>query len=100
MKTHPRFLLIRLLLLISINGLSQNNNYSSVISGKILFEKDSVYPLRPYSIILQKEWPITYKKYEHIEIDTINNRFKARVDLNQITYGNINVNFFQDIDSM
>jgi hypothetical protein len=96
MKTHPIFLL---LLLISINGLSQNNNHSAVISGKILFEKDSVYPLRPYSIILQKEWPITYQEYEQQEIDTIDYSFNIPIDLHQITYGNIIVNFFQDIDS-
>lgn len=96
MKTHPIFLL---LLLISINGLSQNNNHSAVISGKILFEKDSVYPLRPYSIILQKEWPITYQEFEQQEIDTVDYSFKIPIDLHQITYGNIIVNFFKDIDS-
>jgi two-component sensor histidine kinase len=97
MKTHSIFLFF--LLLISINGLSQSNNHSAVISGKILFEKDSVYPLRPYSMILQKEWPITYQEFEQQEIDTSGYSFKIRIDLNQITYGYIIVNFFQDFDS-
>jgi two-component sensor histidine kinase len=99
MKTNLRLLIKLLLLLIAVNGFSQNNRKSAVICGRIIFDKDSVFPLKPNSIILQKEWPITYKKYEQIEIDTINYRFKTRLDLNQITYGNININFFQDIDS-
>jgi len=97
MKTYPIFLFF--LILISINGLSQSNNHSAVISGKILFEKDSVYPLRPYSIILQKEWPITYQEFEQQEIDTVDYSFNIPIDLHQITYGNIIVNFFKDIDS-
>jgi len=99
MKTHARLLINLFLFLIAINCLSQNNNLSAVIYGRILFEKDSVYPLRPYSIILQKEWPITYQEFEQQEIDTVDYSFKIRIDLNQITYGNIIVNFFQDIDS-
>ena len=61
--------------------------------------QDSVFPLRPYSIILQKEWPITYQEFEQQEIDTFDYSFKIRIDLNQITYGNLIVNFFPDIDS-
>ena len=97
MKTHPIFLF--LLLLISINGLSQNNNHSAVIYGRILFETDSVYPLRPCSIILHKEWPITFQEFEQQEIDTSDYSFKIRMDLNQLTYGNVIINFFPDIDS-
>ncbi len=83
----------------TINVFSQNKEASAVISGKILFEKDSVYPLRPYSIILQKEWPITYQEFEQQEIDTVDYSFNIPIDLHQITYGNIIVNFFKDIDS-
>ncbi|MFC2089767.1 histidine kinase [Bacteroidota bacterium] len=99
MKTLPGLIFKLLLLLIAINGFSQNNSQSAVICGKIIFEKESLFSLKPYSIILQKEWPITFKKYEQIEIDTNDFRFKVRFDLNQITYGNIFINFFQDIDS-
>ncbi|MGW8316281.1 MAG: histidine kinase [Bacteroidales bacterium] len=99
MKTRPKFLTILLLSLISMNGLSQSKKLSAVICGRIIVNEDSISPLKPLSVILQKEWPITSKEFEQQGIDTDDYHFKIRMDLDQITYGRIIVNFFRDIDS-
>jgi hypothetical protein len=88
-----------ILLLFATNVSSQNIHGSAVLCGRIIFDQDSFYPYKPYSIILQKDWPITFQQFEQQEIDSTNYSFKIKIDLNQITYGNIIVNFFQEIDS-
>ncbi len=100
MKTAKRSFSVILLLLLSINLFSQARETSAIICGRISIEKDSIYPLRPFSIILQKTWPITFQEFEQELIDTTDNSFKIRMDLDQQTYGDIIVNFFPDIDTM
>lgn len=78
---------------------SQNNTGSAVINGKILFEQDSIQPLKPYSVVIRKDWPITLKHYEQIQVDTTDFTFQIHMNLDQLTYGSLMVNFFKDIDS-
>jgi len=89
-----------LLLLLSINLFSQARETSAIICGKISIEKDSISPQRPYSIILHKSWPITFQEFEQELIDTTDNSFRIKMDLDQLTYGDIIINFFPDIDTM
>jgi hypothetical protein len=50
--------------------------------------------LKPYSIIIQKSWPITFSEFEQQRIDSTDNSFIIKMDLDQLTYGNIIINFF------
>lgn len=89
-----------LLLLFTTTGLfSQDKAHSAILTGRVIFEKDSVYPLKPYSIILQKRWPITFNQYEQERIDPTNFCFQIKMDLDQLTYGTIRINFFPEIDT-
>ena len=99
MKTILRYSILFLLLILSINIFSQTNEGTATICGRILFEKDSIYPLKAYSIIIEKSWPITFKQFEQVLIDTTDYSFKMEMDLNELTYGSLIVNFFRDIDS-
>jgi len=99
METRSKLSAVFLVLLIAVNINSQSNSNYAEITGRIIFEKDSIRPLQPYSLIFQKEWPVTYKKYEQIEVDSTNYHFKERIELNQITCGSIIVNFFENLDS-
>ena len=78
---------------------SQVSERATILSGKILFEPDSIYPLKPYSIIVEKSWPITFSQFEQVRIDTTDYSFSIRMDPRELTYGNIIVNFFNDVDS-
>ncbi|MEA3480074.1 MAG: histidine kinase [Bacteroidota bacterium] len=78
---------------------SQVSDKVTILSGKILFEPDSIYPLKPYSIIVEKSWPITFSEFEQVRIDTSDYSFSIRMDPEELTYGNIIVNFFSEIDS-
>jgi signal transduction histidine kinase len=99
MKTAKPLCSLILLLLLSINLFSQSGETSALICGRISIEKDSISPLRPYSIILQKSWPVTFREFEQVLIDTTDNSFRIEMDLDQLTYGNIIVNFFPDVDT-
>jgi len=78
---------------------SQVSDNATILSGQILFEPDSIYPLKPYSIILEKSWPITFSEFEQVRIDTTDYSFSIRMDPEELTYGNLIVNFFSEIDS-
>jgi len=99
MKASLRTSIWLLLLLMATSLYSQSKEGSAIISGKILFDQDSIYPLKPYSLIFIKEWPISYKQFEQTKIDTTDYSFKFTMDLEQLTYGNIIVAFDRDIDS-
>jgi two-component sensor histidine kinase len=99
MKTIFRFYGILLLVILPFSVFSQTNEGTATICGQILFEKDSVYPLKPYSIIIQKSWPITFSEFEQQRIDSTDNSFIIKMDLDQLTYGNIIINFFPDFDT-
>ena len=99
MKAHHRVLGILLLLGISFALSAQQNEGSAFLSGKVIFAKDSIYPLIPRSVILQKEWPITYSQFEEQPIDSTDYTFEIRMDPEQLTYGHIIINFYSDIDS-
>ena len=99
MKTTIRLFIQLLLLLLTVSLFSQSKEGSAIICGKILFEQDSIYPLKPYSLIINKEWPISYKQFEQTKIDTTDYNFKFTMNLDQLTYGNIIVSFHKDIDS-
>lgn len=99
MKTALRSTALFLLLLLGVPLFSQSGENSAIICGRIVIETDSIYPLKPYSIILQKSWPITFKEFEQARIDTTDFSFKISMDLDQLTYGSILVNIFPDIDT-
>jgi hypothetical protein len=63
---------------------SQISDTATILSGKILFEPDSIYPLKPYSIIVEKSWPITFSEFEQVRIDTTDYRFSIRMDVEVI----------------
>ena len=44
-------------------------------------------------------WPITFSQFEQVRIDTTDYSFSIRMDLEELTYGSIIINFFKDIDS-
>ena len=100
MKTTFRLSTLLLLLFMAVSLFSQSKEGSALISGKILFEEDSIYPLKPYSLIFIKEWPISFQRFEQAIIDTTDYSFKFTMDLEQFTYGNIIVGFFPDTDSI
>ena len=66
---------------------SQFSEKATILSGKILFEPDSIHPLKPYSIIVEKSWPITYSEFEQVRIDTTDYSFSIRMDPEGQTYG-------------
>jgi len=99
MKTTIRLSILLFLLLITVSLFSQSKEGSAIISGKILFEEDSIYPLKPYSFIFIKEWPISFQRFEQAIIDTTDYSFKFTMALEQLTNGNVIVGFLPDTDS-
>jgi len=99
MKPHYRICGILLFLGITLALSAQPGDGSVTLSGKVLFDADSIYPLKPYSVIVQKEWPITYSQFEQQLIDSTDYSFEMEMHPEQLTYGTIIINFFRDIDS-
>lgn len=84
---------------LATNVHAQENEQPAIVCGKIRFAPDSIHPLQPYSVILIKEWPVTFQRYEQTLIDTTDFSFRISVDARELTYGNMMVNFFREIDS-
>ena len=99
MKSKFRLSLMSLLLLMALSLFSQDKAQSAILSGRVIFAKDSVYPLKPYSIIFQKRWPITFSQFEQGSIDSTDFCFQIKLDLDQLTYGTVRINFFPEIDT-
>jgi signal transduction histidine kinase len=99
MKPQYRVFGILLFLGIFVALSAQPGDGSAFLSGKVIFDPDSIYPLKPYSVILQKDWPITYSQFEQQPIDSNDYSFHIQMDLDQLTYGSIIINFYRDIDS-
>ena len=97
----PNYRVYGILLFLGINfALSaQANNGSAILSGKVYYNADSIYPLKPYSVIVQKDWPITFSQFEEAKFDTTDFSFEIEMDPEQLTYGSIIINFYRDIDS-
>ena len=97
----PKYRVYGILLFLGINfALSaQAINGSAILSGKVLFNADSTFPLKPYSVIVQKDWPLTFSQFEQVRIDSTDYSFEIDMDPEQLTYGTIIINFFRDIDS-
>jgi len=97
----PHYCIYGILLSLGINfALSaQPGDGSAILSGKVLFDADSIYPLKPRSVIVQKDWPITYSQFEEAKFDTTDFSFEIEMHPEQLTYGTIIINFFSDIDS-
>ena len=87
------------LLLTSSIALAQKADQSAIISGRIIVNKDSIHPLLPRMLILHKEWPITFNEFEQAVIDTTDFSFLIRMDLDQLSYGSMVVNFHEEIDT-
>ncbi len=88
-----------LLLATTASLFSQGKEAVAHISGKILFGQDTSILIRPYSVIIQKTWPITFKQFEQQKIDTSDYSFNLSMDLDQLTHGALRVSIFRDIDS-
>lgn len=99
MNTLFRASALLLLLAMTASLFSQNKEATATISGKILFGQDTSISIRPYSVIIQKTWPITFKQFEQQKIDTTDYSFNLSMDLDQLTHGSLNVSIFKDIDS-
>jgi len=99
MKPQYRIYGILLFLGISFALSAQSKDGAAILSGKVLFNADSIYPLKPRSVILQKDWPITFSQFEEVKFDTTDFSFEIEMDPEQLTYGNIIINFYKDIDS-
>ena len=99
MKPHYRVCGILLFLGFTFALSAQSGKGSVFLSGKVIFDADSIYPLKPYSVIVQKDWPITYSQYEQQRIDSTDFSFEIEMHPEQLTYGTIIINFFRDIDS-
>ncbi|RLD53753.1 MAG: hypothetical protein DRI97_12875, partial [Bacteroidetes bacterium] len=97
----PHYCIYGILLSLGINfALSaQPGDGSAILSGKVLFDAHSIYPLKPRSVIVQKDWPITYSQFEEAKFDTTDFSFEIEMHPEQLTYGTIIINFFSDIDS-
>ncbi len=100
MKTINRLSGVLFLLVITITLSAQSGTESAILCGKVLFEPDSIYPLKPYSIIVEKDWPITFSQFEQQRIDTTDYSFSIRMEPEELTYGNIIINFFSDVDTI
>lgn len=83
----------------TIEAKSQEINQTAIISGKIIVNEDSIYPLMPYSIIVKKDWPITFTEFKQQRIDTLDFSFTLRMDLDELTSGFITINFSPDLDT-
>ncbi len=99
MKPQYRIYGILLFLGISFALSAQFKDGSAFLSGKVLFATDSIYPLKPRSVIIQKVWPITFSQFEEVKFDTTDFSFEIKMNPEQLTYGSIIINFFKDIDS-
>ncbi len=99
MKVFKRSTISLLLIILTLNANSQENDRSAIIYGSIVVNKDSIYPLKPYSIIVQKDRPITFRQYEQQRIDTTDFSFKIQMELDQLTYGFIMINFSPNLDT-
>jgi len=99
MKPQYRIYGILLFLGISFALSAQSKDGSAFLSGKVLFAADSIYPLKPRSVIVQKDWPITFSQFEEVKFDTTDFCFEIEMDPEQLTYGTIIINFYKDIDS-
>lgn len=97
----PHYCIYGILLFLGINfALSaQPGDGSAILSGKVLFDADSIYPLKPYSVIVQKDWPLTFSQFEQQRIDSTDYSFEIEMEPEQLTYGSIIINFYRDIDS-
>jgi signal transduction histidine kinase len=97
----PKYRVYGILLLLGINLVlfAQSREGSAYLSGNVIFDPDSIYPLKPRSVILQKDWPITYSQFEEQPVDSTDYSFEIEMDLEQLTYGTIIINFYKDIDS-
>ncbi len=100
MKPINRLSGVLFLLVITITLSAQSGTESAILCGKVLFEPDSIYPLKPYSIIVEKDWPITFSQFEQQRIDTTDYSFSIRMEPEELTYGNIIINFFSDVDTI
>lgn len=99
MKAQSSVYGILLLLGISFTLIAQPGDASAILRGKVIFDPDSIYPLKPRSVILQKDWPITYSQFEEQPVDSTDYSFEIKMDPEQLTYGTIIINFYKDIDS-
>ncbi len=100
MKPINRLSGVLFLLVITITLSAQSGTESAILCGKVLFEPDSIYPLKPYSIIVEKDWPITFSQFEQQRIDTTDYSFSIRMEPEELTYGSIIINFFSDVDTI
>jgi Histidine kinase len=99
MNTLFRFSALLFLLAMTASLFSQNKEATATISGKILFGQDTSISIRPYSVIIQKTWPITFKQFEQQKIDAADYSFNLSMDVDQLTHGSLSVSIFKDIDS-
>ena len=99
MKAILKLAFLPLLLLNVVEAYTQDNDGSAIIYGRVIVNKDSIHPLLPETVIVEKEWPITFNQFELASIDSTNFSFKIWMDLGQLTYGNLIINFHSEIDT-
>jgi len=99
MKALLKLALIQALILLASFTFAQESSRQAIIHGRVIVNKDSIHPLLPESVIMQKEWPLTFKEFELASIDSSDFSFKIRMDLDQLTYGNLIINFHPEIDT-